>query len=103
MDMAAALAGAPAGGFTLLLCHMPDLADEAARRGVDLQLSGHTHGGHIRMPWLGSLVLPRYGWRYPVGHFHVGRTQLYVSRGVGGMPLRLGCPPEATVITLRRG
>jgi predicted MPP superfamily phosphohydrolase len=103
LDMAAALEGAPADGFTVLLCHVPDMADEAAARGVDLQLSGHTHGGHMRLPWLGSFVLPRYGWRYPVGHHRIGRTQLYVSRGVGGMPLRLGCPPEATIITLRRG
>jgi len=101
MDMDAALDGAADTGFTLLLCHMPDLADEAAMRGVDLQLSGHTHGGHIHLPWLGSFVLPRYGWRYPIGHAHVGRTQLYVSRGVGGIPLRFGCPPEATLITLR--
>jgi predicted MPP superfamily phosphohydrolase len=102
-DMAAALDGTPAGGFTVLLCHVPDLADEAAARGVDLQLSGHTHGGHMRLPWLGPFVLPRHGWRYPVGHAHVGGAQVYVSRGVGGIPLRLGCPPEATVITLRQG
>lgn len=102
MDMAAALALAPADGFNVLLCHMPDMADEAAQRGVDLQLSGHTHGGHMRLPWLGSFVLPRYGWRYPIGHHQIGRTQLYIARGVGGIPLRLGCPPEATIITLRR-
>jgi predicted MPP superfamily phosphohydrolase len=102
-DMAAALAGAPAGGFSLLLCHVPDMADEAAARGVSLQLSGHTHGGHMRLPGLGAFALPRHGWRYPIGHIRVGATQVYVSRGIGGMPLRLGCPPEATVITLRRG
>ncbi|MEI7769306.1 MAG: metallophosphoesterase [Chloroflexales bacterium] len=103
VDLAAALADSPAGGFTLLLCHVPDMADEAAAHSVDLQLSGHTHGGHMRMPWLGSFVLPRHGWRYPAGLAHVGNTQVYVSRGVGGIPLRLGCPPEATIITLRRG
>ncbi|MBX0329766.1 metallophosphoesterase [Oscillochloris sp. ZM17-4] len=93
MDMAAALEGAPAGGFTVLLCHMPDMADEAAQRGVDLQLSGHTHGGHMRLPWLGSFVLPRHGWRYPIGLHHVGRTQVYVSRGIGPCPLSpVPCP-----------
>jgi uncharacterized protein len=102
-DLPGALAGAPAGSFTLLLSHCPDTADEAAQHGVGVQLSGHTHGGHMRLPWLGSFCLPRYGWRYAVGHAHVGATQLYVSRGIGGMPLRLGCPPEATIITLRRG
>jgi len=68
---------------------------------VQLQLSGHTHGGHMRLPGLGSFCLPRYGWRYPVGHAYVGATQLYVSRGIGGLPLRLGCPPEVTILTLR--
>jgi predicted MPP superfamily phosphohydrolase len=102
-DMAAALAGAPEGAFRLLLSHCPDTADEAAERGVALQLSGHTHGGHVRLPGLGALCLPRHGWRYAIGHERVGATQLYVSRGLGGMPLRFGCPPEATIITLRRG
>ncbi|MEI7645575.1 MAG: metallophosphoesterase [Chloroflexales bacterium] len=103
VDLAAALEGTPVGGFTVLLCHVPDMVDEAAARGVHLQLSGHTHGGHMRLPWLGSFVLPRHGWRYPAGLAHVGAAQVYVSRGVGGIPLRLGCPPEATIITLRRG
>ncbi len=102
-DMAAALSGAPRDGFTLLLAHCPDVADEAATRGVSVQLSGHTHGGHMRLPGLGSFCLPRYGWRYPVGHEHIGGAQLYVSRGIGGLPLRLGCAPEATIITLTRG
>jgi hypothetical protein len=102
-DLDTALGGTPADAFTVLLAHCPDSADEAARRGVDVQLSGHTHGGHMRLPGLGSFCLPRHGWRYPVGHAQIGATQLYVSRGIGGLPLRLGCPPEATVITLRRG
>lgn len=101
-DMGAALRGAPAGAFTVLLAHCPDAADQAAAHGVDVQLSGHTHGGHVRLPGLGSLVLPRYGWRYPVGHERVGATEVYVSRGIGGLPLRLGCAPEATIITLTR-
>ncbi len=102
-DLAAALEGAPRDAFKLLLAHCPDMADEAAERGVALQLSGHTHGGHMRLPGLGAFCLPRHGWRYPVGHEQVGAMQLYVSRGIGGLPLRLGCPPEVTVITLRRG
>jgi predicted MPP superfamily phosphohydrolase len=101
-DLDGALEGAPRGAFTLLMSHCPDLADEAAARGVGLQFSGHTHGGHMRLPALGSFCLPRFGWNYPVGHEHVGAMQLYVSRGVGGLPLRLNCPPEAAVFTLRR-
>jgi uncharacterized protein len=102
-DLAATLAGAPQGAFRLLLAHCPDYADEVARHDIQVQLSGHTHGGHMRLPGLGSFCLPRCGWRYPVGHAQVGKTRLYVSRGLGGLPLRLGCPPEATIITLRRG
>ncbi|NJM06183.1 metallophosphoesterase [Candidatus Gracilibacteria bacterium] len=101
-DLDLALAGVSPGAFTILLAHAPDVADEAAQRGVDLQLSGHTHGGHIRLPGLGALVLPRHGWRYSIGHIFVGEMQLYISRGIGGFPLRLGCPPEATLLTLRR-
>lgn len=102
-DLRAALEGAPSEAFRLLLSHCPDMADEAATQGVQLQLSGHTHGGHLRLPGLGAFCLPRYGWRHPVGHEQIGATQLYVSRGIGGMPLRFGCPPEATIITLRQG
>ncbi len=101
MDLAAALADTPEGSFRILLCHLPDMLEAAAARGVDLQLAGHTHGGHVYLPWLGSLVLPRHGWRYSIGHAQYAHTQIYVSRGLGGLPLRLGCPPEATMLTLR--
>lgn len=100
-DLHAALAGAPPDSFRLLLAHCPDYADEASRHGFHLQFSGHTHGGHLHLPGLGAFCLPRHGWRYALGHFQVGATQLYVSRGIGGMPLRFGCPPEATIFTLR--
>jgi uncharacterized protein len=88
------------GLFSILLAHAPDVADEAAHYGVDLQISGHTHGGHLRLPLIGAFALPFYGTRYPIGHLQVGPTQVYVSRGLGGFPLRLNCPPEATIITL---
>ncbi|RRR71139.1 MAG: metallophosphoesterase [Candidatus Viridilinea halotolerans] len=102
-DMGRTLAGAPQAPLRLLLAHCPDHADEACEHQFDLQLSGHTHGGHIHLPTLGSFCLPRHGWRYAIGHYQVGPTQLYVSRGIGGMPLRFGCPPEATIFTLRAG
>jgi hypothetical protein len=86
--------------FSILLAHAPDVADEAAHYSVDLQISGHTHGGHLRLPWIGPFALPFYGTRYPIGHLQVGSTQVYVSRGLGGFPLRLNCPPEATIVTL---
>lgn len=101
-DLDAALAGIPADGFTLLLSHAPDFATEAAKRNIAAQFSGHTHGGHLHLPLLGSFCLPFYGTRFPVGFEQVGAMQLYVTRGLGGMPLRLGCPPEATIFTLAR-
>ena len=102
-DLDRALAGVPPGACTVLLAHTPDSADAAAERGLAVQLSGHTHGGHLRLPRLGPLALPPGGWRYAMGHYQVGRLQLYVSRGLGGTPVRLGCRPEVTLLTLRRG
>ncbi len=102
-DFAAARAGMPEGAFGVLLAHAPDLADDAADHGFAFQLSGHSHGGHLRLPGLGAYTHPRFGVRYVIGHHHVGALQLYVSRGLGGAPLRLLCQPEATIFTLRRG
>jgi uncharacterized protein len=102
-SLPAALRGVPPGAFTLLLAHSPDYVEEAAAHSVDVQLSGHTHGGHIRLPLLGPLGMPRFGRRFIMGRYQVGPTTLYVSRGLAGPPLRLLCPPEATIITLRRG
>jgi predicted MPP superfamily phosphohydrolase len=102
MDIKAALRGVPEQGFKLLLGHAPDIADEAARHGFDLQLAGHVHGGHLRLPLLGPFARPRYGVRYLAGIYTVGRMTMYVSRGLGGAPLRLMCPPEAAILTLRR-
>jgi uncharacterized protein len=93
----------------LLMCHAPDYADDlmttAAGKAVDLMLSGHTHGGQIRLPLLGPVTLPSLGRKYVEGWFRFGKMQLYVNRGIGtvGVPFRLACPPEITLITLRRG
>ena len=91
----------------LLMAHEPDYADTVVQhpRGqlVDLMLSGHTHGGQIRLPFLGPLVLPPMGKIYPEGLFRLKNMQLYVNRGIGavGIPFRLNCPPEITVFTLQ--
>ena len=93
----------------VLMCHAPDFADRLlthpAGQAVDLMLSGHTHGGQIRVPFVRPLVLPPLGRKYIEGSFRLGRLQLYVNRGIGaiGLPFRLACPPEITVITLRAG
>lgn len=87
--------------FAILLYHTPDLAPQAARLGVDLQLSGHTHGGQIRLPGFGALVTGSLlGKRFEAGRYQVGKMALYVTRGLGmeglGAPrARLFCPPEA--------
>jgi len=66
-------------------------------------LAGHTHGGQVRLPFLGALVLPPMGKNYAEGHFQIGHMQLYVNRGIGtvGVPFRLNCPPEITIFTLQ--
>jgi uncharacterized protein len=93
----------------VLLCHAPDYVDyllaHPAGKAIGLMLSGHTHGGQIRIPFVGPLWLPLLGKKYIEGWFRVGDTQLYVNRGLGtmGLPFRFDCPPEITVITLRNG
>jgi uncharacterized protein len=92
--------GATPEAFTVLLYHTPDLAPEAAEAGVDLQLSGHTHGGQVRLPLLGALYAGSlYGKRYEMGRLREGDMTLYVARGIGlegkGAPrVRFLCPPE---------
>lgn len=100
-DASKALRGIPDDACVILLSHEPDSADEAARHGVALQLSGHTHAGHFRLPVIGPFSWPRYGVTYVAGHYMVGDMALYVSRGLGGMPLRLLAQPEAAILTLR--
>lgn len=86
--------------FTILLYHTPDLILDAAEAGVDLQLSGHTHGGQVRLPFFGALITASlYGKRFEVGRKQVEGTTLYVTRGIGmegkGAPrVRFLCPPE---------
>jgi predicted MPP superfamily phosphohydrolase len=89
---------------TILLVHEPDFADKAARQGrFGLQLSGHSHGGQVVIPFFGPPVLPRWGSRYPAGIYRVGEMWLYTNRGVGMTSpfVRFNCRPEITVFTLR--
>jgi len=94
----------PASGCAVLLAHEPDFADVAApTHRFDLQLSGHAHGGQVRVPGLTRFGLPKYGERYVQGLHMVGDMLLYVSRGLGmtTAPLRLNCRPEITLLVLR--
>jgi uncharacterized protein len=89
----------------ILLAHEPDYAFHVAKYGIDLMLSGHTHGGQIRLPVFGTpgTVLPRGGRFFVRGYFNVGPLQLYVNRGIGTVtvPIRVRCPPEITLFTLQ--
>lgn len=86
--------------FRLALAHHPDDFDFLAARGVDLTLSGHTHGGQVEP--LGSMFSSRF-YKYFYGHYQQGHRHLYVNGGTGhSMPLRVGVPAEVTEITLVR-
>lgn len=107
-DLEAALRDAPGGVATLLLCHQPDFFPEMTAH-VDLTLAGHTHGGQVRLPFIGTPVTSSsYGERYlegwappPDARFGKG----YVSRGLGVslLPLRLNCPAELAVFDISPG
>ncbi len=92
----------------IYLVHEPDYLDIFKHHPrfplVDLMLSGHSHGGQIRLPVIGPLVLPPMGKTYSEGLYRAGKLQLYVNRGIGtvGLPFRLNCPSEITHITLQR-
>jgi predicted MPP superfamily phosphohydrolase len=92
-------------GYRILLAHHPEYIDKYMEVGFDLVLSGHTHGGQFRVPFLGGLVAPGQGIlpHYDAGHFQLGRTDLYISRGIGNsrLPLRLNNRPEVILITLK--
>ena len=89
--------------FTILLYHTPDLAPQASDAGIDLQLSGHTHGGQVRLPIYGALITSSiYGKRFESGRYQVADLALYVTRGIGlegkGAPrVRILCHPEITL------
>jgi predicted MPP superfamily phosphohydrolase len=93
----------PEADFRLLLSHTPDLLYRAAAWGIDLMLSGHNHGGQVRLPVVGPIFMPsRYSRRFDRGFFRAGPTLMHVSQGVAGEhPLRYGCVPEVSRIVLR--
>ncbi|MGZ6123638.1 MAG: metallophosphoesterase [Myxococcales bacterium] len=105
-DLRAALEGRPEGAATVLLSHQPNTWRRAQELGVELQLSGHTHGGQLALLWLHrSLSLARLITPFVAGLYRVGRSYLYVNRGAGSvMPMvRLGARPEVTELTLVPG
>lgn len=105
-DLSAAIPERP-DAPVILMCHEPDYVDSIMRHErsplIDLVLSGHSHGGQVRMPFIGALQLPPLGRKYSLGRYLFNKTQLYVNRGIGtvGLPIRFDCPPEITHITLQ--
>ncbi len=102
-DLSLALDGSPQDAPVILMLHEPDFADHYAQDGrVRLQLSGHTHGGQVRIPGIGSPFRPDYGRKYADGLVEVTGMWLYTTRGVGVIapPARFNCRPEITEITL---
>ena len=90
--------------FTVLLSHRPELFETYAGNDMDLVLSGHTHGGQFRMPFIGAFLVPDQGLlpKYDAGLFMAGNTNMIVSRGLGNsiIPFRINCRPEIILVTL---
>ena len=93
------------GAYTVLLAHRPELAELYAEYGADAVLSGHAHGGQVRLPLLGGLYAPGQGLlpEYDAGVYELGGTSLVVSRGLGSsvFPLRINNRPELVLITFK--
>lgn len=91
--------------FTILLAHRPELIDEYSKWGIELVLSGHAHGGQIRLPGIGGLYAPGQGFfpKYTSGSYTAGNTEMIVSRGIGNsaFPLRVNDRPEVVIVTLK--
>ena len=103
-DLDASFKGVPDTAFALVLTHAPEAFEELAQRpAAQLVLAGHTHGGQVRLPFIGALRVPsRYGTRFAHGLYQLGDTLFYVNAGMGmsHLPIRFLCRPELTFITL---
>jgi len=103
-DLAAALQGIPEGAPVVVATHSPDIVLDPLAKRASVVLSGHTHGGQVVFPWIGPLYVPtKLGRRRMSGLLSVGETLVYINRGLGEIspPMRLNCPPEIAVLTLR--
>lgn len=100
-----AIKNVPRDSFKILLSHAPDLAESAAHYPIHWQLSGHSHGGQVKLPFIGPLIIPPFAKNYPEGLYFIGDDQkftLYVNRGIGTtrLPFRFMSKPELTIFTL---
>jgi predicted MPP superfamily phosphohydrolase len=97
--------GVPAGAFKILLAHAPELFKEADALGIQLNLSGHTHAGQLRLPGIGAIRQnARCPKQFAWGAWQYGRLQGHTSAGVGcsTLPIRFCCPPEIVILELHR-
>lgn len=90
--------------YSILLCHRPEVFDAFIENGIDLAFTGHTHGGQVRIPFIGAIFSPDQGLfpKYDSGLFTEKDTTMIISRGLGNssFPFRVDCPPEIVVATL---
>jgi predicted MPP superfamily phosphohydrolase len=102
-DLNSALRQVPVTEPTVLLAHEPDYAEVVRHYPVDLQLSGHSHGGQVRLPFYGAPILPYLAKKYPIGLKRADALWVYTNRGIGVVspPVRFNCRPEITLLTLR--
>jgi predicted MPP superfamily phosphohydrolase len=93
---------APQASRRLLLLHYPEMADRLGGARFDLIMAGHSHGGQVRLPFYGPLVLPWGVGRYDLGYFETPGGPLYVNAGIGTyyLPIRFNCRPELTLVTM---
>ena len=106
-DCKKALRDIPEDKMVLLMVHEPDYADTITQsnKWIPLQLSGHSHGGQVVVPFFGAPVLPYMAKKYPSGLYRIGSSNrfVYTTNGIGSvLPFRLNCRPEVSLLTLRR-
>ncbi|WP_102347110.1 metallophosphoesterase [Bacillus sp. Marseille-P3661] len=104
-DAVLAMEGLDNQTFNIMLAHQPDTIDDLLHFPIDIQLSGHSHGGQIQLPFYGPIFTPTGALRYYEGFYNVGQISLYVNRGIGTtrVPFRFLSTPELTVFVLRSG
>ena len=94
----------PDDACRIVLAHNPDSADTDYTARVDLMISGHTHGGQVKIPFIGTPILPVKNKAYSSGFVRSHKTNVFISRGVGwaAIPLRFNCFPEIAILNIVR-
>ncbi|MEK4535231.1 MULTISPECIES: metallophosphoesterase [Peribacillus] len=98
-DFEKALSGIPEEVYVIMLSHAPDLADISSKYNIKYQISGHSHGGQVQIPFAGALVTPPYAEKYREGTYEIDSLTLHVNRGLGTtrLPYRFLSRPELTI------